>query len=199
MGTEITPLREIIRARISLGLEEIGRKQRWLAGQVGVSPSAVTGWVQEGQITIDNLELVAEALGKPLQWFLGASSGAEPVEHIPIYGSTEAIESKPTRYLPAGGPAGPEYWALEVAGTHWDPRYRDGEMLLLDRIRPPAPGVDVLLHSQATGEVRVEALVAVRPKAVCLAPVCGGSRRWEDRELDWAIYSIAGVHSAFAL
>ncbi|ADC73227.1 helix-turn-helix domain protein (plasmid) [Thioalkalivibrio sp. K90mix] len=194
-----TEIKKALGVQIQQRLAQVGRSKRWLAQAVGVSPASVTGWVQDGHITIENLCRVAGALGVSTQWLMGISVSGEHTQahgQAAVYGSTAGVATEPTGHLDTGGPIAPEYWALKVAGVELDPRYRDGEVLLLDRIKPPVPGTDVLLYSKESGEARVRALVADTSDAVCTAHVCGGGWLWEPRTPQWSMAKIVGVYHA---
>ncbi|MGJ8478023.1 S24 family peptidase [Sphingobium yanoikuyae] len=60
---------------------------------------------------------------------------------------------------PAGIPANSEAYALYVAGSSMEPRYRPGDPLFVDPKRPPAIGDDVVvqLRSETGGDVEITA------------------------------------------
>lgn len=58
-------------------LDRLQKNQFWLAEAVGVSPQAVTKWIQTGQIRRENAKAVAEVLGLSIDTLLGHSKSDE--------------------------------------------------------------------------------------------------------------------------
>lgn len=170
---------EHVGRKIARALESAGRTQRWLAAEVGVTPASVTGWLKDGRITVENLSRVAEALGVSFQSLLG---GRDEFRGIPVYGSILKVEEQPTGWLEDVPCSDPEGYALRVVGTALDPRYRDGEVLLLLPSAEPAPGDDVLVREKGDEAATVMMLVTEGEDMVALMPTLGGPRRWYARD-----------------
>ncbi|WP_019024089.1 MULTISPECIES: helix-turn-helix domain-containing protein [unclassified Thioalkalivibrio] len=187
-------MKEEVGARISRALEENGKSQRWLAREAEVSPSAVTGWIQTGHITVENLARVAEALGYPIPWFLGQDAESNR-RGIPVYGTLKSITDKPTGYLEEVPCTDPQAFALRVVGSDLDPRYRDGEVLIMAPSLHPSPGADVLVE-QVDGSLSVDTLLSETEDRVLLMPTLGGPRRWVARSELRRVVFIGGTRSS---
>lgn len=80
----IQPMIATLGEVITEALERLGKSQMWLAEQVGVSPQAVTKWIQTGQISRENAQAAAPVLGLSLDALLAGASieGAQIGEAI---------------------------------------------------------------------------------------------------------------------
>lgn len=173
------PLGPLIRKK--LGEKKLSQKD--LADHAGVTPQAVTKWLNGGNIEDDTLVLVADLIGmKPGDLFaikmgIGAKRGTalkEPASEprgIPVVGTTQGGPDH--EWVEMGYPAGfgdeyitmtsrdPHAYALRVRGNSMSPRIREGEVILVEPTTTAEAGDDVVVRT-VDGQVMVKTLVSTR-------------------------------------
>lgn len=83
---------------ITGALERLGKTQGWLAESVGVSNTAVTKWIIEGQISRINAAKVARVLGISIDQLLHGRQDslgqrmAEPIDALPPKSQQEILD-----------------------------------------------------------------------------------------------------------
>lgn len=95
---EYQPVESRIGRLISLRLKEVGRTQRWLAEQVGVSDNAVSKWVKSGKVGKEHAIEVSRLLGIELSSLLSEqdadllpSSNTQPAQSEVIFTSDNVV------------------------------------------------------------------------------------------------------------
>ena len=181
-------MKETIARRLRSALHDSGMSQMELAAQVGVSKAAVTNWLASGQITVENLGKVAQATGVSVSYLMGLLAP----KGVPVMGSLDRVREQPIDFIavPASDPLA---YLLQVSGTDLDPRYREGEYLMMYPSEPPQPGDDALLRLHDANRMEVVCLSSTGPDGVYVQGVLGGPRRWVSRERIDILHTIAGA------
>lgn len=85
---------EQIAKRVKDRLQALGKKQQWLADELNVSINAVSKWTRTGQISRQNIPLVAKKLGLPISDLVAshiepADQGARQPDNLVELGADE--------------------------------------------------------------------------------------------------------------
>lgn len=186
-------MNDVIAGRIRAALESRSMSQAELASRVGVTKAAVTGWLQTGRVTLDNLAAVADALGVSVSYLMGA----ENPQGVPVLGNIHEIGTEVLGRLDVPA-ADRKAYAVEVVNGEMDPRYRAGEFLLIYPTAPPGPGDDCLLAITGEPGCEVVSMVSEGPDGIYVAPVLGGARRFVPTSRLACLHLVAGAFRAGA-
>ena len=157
--------RLLIANRIILARTQAGLTAAHLARFLNVSPQTMS-YIENGQqrITTDILERISAAVGKPVRWFLEDMEvndryrSADVLitelkqiikDYLPVYDSVEEYSNVIGNVPVLGeGLEVAKLKAFRIDGVHCEPMVRDGDILVVDTKRKPAPGDYVLFRNQ---------------------------------------------------
>lgn len=148
-------------------------RQRRLAARVGVTEGAVSAWLRNGKLRADLVPEVAAVLGVDSAWLLwGVNRQEVPlVEGLDQVGVSVSGTGVVRVAMPV---ADDSAYAVRLDTAVYDPRYRDGELLLVTPGASPEPGDDVLVRTRGGGGgTRIAQLLARRAGGLMLQPVLG--------------------------
>lgn len=161
-----------------------GLTQRGLAEFAGVTPQAISGWLRTGHVSIAGLIATAKYTGVTLDWLISGNGTpttdsrielgiAEPaVEYgrrIPVISWIQAGD-----FCDAEDPFEPGYaeewvigpekcsknaYALRVRGISMEPRFREGEVVIVDPDRAADPGKFVIAKKTGSQGATLKQLI----------------------------------------
>lgn len=145
------------------------QKARKRAGLSQGELAALCGWSGQGRVshyetgrrrpTLEDIGTLARALRVTPEELV---SGADPIARIPVIGDETAIRhsrSDAPYYLPVPS-FDPQAFAIRIAGRGFLPRFRPGEMLLVEPTQKPTPGDEVVVV-QPGGALRIVEFIRV--------------------------------------
>lgn len=173
-------------------LRERGLTQKAMADYLGLDPSAVTRLLRgERRLRLDEAQKLETFFGGPAQaqpnvaaranWAANPNPDGAPRD-LPVYGSAQGgpegmtIDYQPIEWMrrPPNLEGVVDAFAFYVVGDSMEPRFRQGERLLVHPKRPPRPGEDVLLILKPDAEgaevnAMVKTLVALTSRTAKVA------------------------------
>lgn len=174
-----------IGARLEEALQQRQLNNIDLARQQKVTVQAVGGWIKTGSIARERIAGICKFLQINPAWLLTGIVDS-PVDQaaatlgIPVVGNTQGGPDH--QWVEMGYPAGfgDEYvsmiskdshaYALYVRGSSMSPRFREGDVILVEPSMVAEPGDDVVVRT-TDGQVMVKELVSSRNDQVILSSI----------------------------